>query len=108
MVALPTKPVFKECKVSLLALKDSLDVLSGKWKPVILIYLASFGTTRFKQLERDLKGISAKVLSEELKELEVNLLVSRQVCDTRPVTVEYSLTEYGSTVEPILTALGAW
>jgi DNA-binding HxlR family transcriptional regulator len=66
------------------------------------------GHLRFKQLQRELPGISGKVLSGELKELETNEIVERKIYDTYPITVEYSLTPYGKTLEPVVSALRKW
>ncbi len=60
------------------------------------------------KIKRDINGISAKMLSKELRDLEMNLLVKRTVHDTKPVTVEYAITEYGKTLIPVVTALINW
>lgn len=73
-----------ECRIKMLPVKDALDILSGKWKLQIILAL-SFNKKRFNQLVRDIPGITAKVLSKELKDLEINELVSRTVYDTQPV-----------------------
>jgi DNA-binding HxlR family transcriptional regulator len=62
----------------------------------------------FKKLQREIEGISAKMLSKELQDLELNLLVSRTVMDTRPVTVNYSITDYGLSVFPVTETLVQW
>lgn len=72
----------------------ALDILNGKWKIAIMCSLNE-SKRRFKELQRDVGRISGKMLSKELKELEMNQLVKRKVLDTRPVTVEYELTSYG-------------
>jgi DNA-binding HxlR family transcriptional regulator len=95
------------CTGRLLAVRDALDVLSGKWKLQIIIAL-SFGTKRFKQISKDIPGITDRMLSKELKELEVNQLVKREVYDSFPPTVEYSMTPYGKTLEKVITELGIW
>lgn len=59
-------------------------------------------------MEREIEGITAKMLSKELKELEVNELVKRTVYDTMPVTVEYELTEYGKSLKKVIHALKVW
>lgn len=70
--------------------------------------LMCVGPLRFKQLQRELPSISGKVLSSELKELEANEIVERKIYDTYPITVEYSLTPYGKTLEPVVSALREW
>jgi DNA-binding HxlR family transcriptional regulator len=69
---------------------------------------AAFGTKRFKQISKDIPGITDRMLSKELKELEVNQLVKREVYDSFPPTVEYSMTPYGKTLEKVITELGIW
>jgi DNA-binding HxlR family transcriptional regulator len=96
-----------ECKKHLLPVRDALDVLSGKWKLPIIVALF-FGNKRFKELEREVKGITGKMLSKELKDLETNQLVKRTVFDTSPVTVEYSLTKYGKSLEKLIAELYKW
>lgn len=85
---------------------DALEVLNGKWKLPVIIAL-SFGARRFKEIVRQV-GITDKMLSKELKELEMNQLVQRSVYDTFPPTVEYELTEYGRTLHKVIRALGEW
>jgi DNA-binding HxlR family transcriptional regulator len=96
-----------ECSRMLLPVKDALDILSGKWKLPIIISL-SFGKKRFKQMQREIPGITPKMLSKELKELEINELAERKVYDTVPVTVEYELTPYGKTLKPLIGELHQW
>ncbi|MBI3510027.1 MAG: helix-turn-helix transcriptional regulator [Bacteroidetes bacterium] len=96
-----------ECAGKLLPVTDALYVLSGKWKLPIIIALGH-GHKRFKQLQREIKGITAKMLSKELREMEMNELVTRTVYDTTPVTVEYELTKYGMTLDKVIFALGEW
>ena len=96
-----------ECKGRLLPIRDALDVLNGKWKlPIIAALL--FGTKRFRQLAREINGITDKMLSKELKELELNQLVSRTVHETYPPVVEYSITEHGRTLIHVLDELQKW
>ena len=66
------------------------------------------GHLRFKQLQRELPGISGKALSGELKELETTEIGERKIYDMYPITVEYSLTPYGKTLEPVVSALREW
>src|SRR5580698_8080440 len=96
-----------ECKKHLLPVRDALDILSGKWKIPIIIAL-SFGNKRFKEMEREINSITARMLSKELKELEQNELVTRTVYDTSPVTVEYSLTTYGKSLQKVIDELHNW
>lgn len=97
----------KECAEYIRPVRDVLDIINGKWKLPILIAL-SFSNKRFKELERDVEGITPRMLSKELRDLEMNQLVSRSVFDTVPVTVEYSLTEYGKSLDSVIAALRNW
>jgi len=90
-----------------LPVKDTLDVLSGKWKLPIIGALF-FGKKRFKELERDIAKITPRMLSKELRELEMNQLVTRTVYDTIPPTVEYELTTYGRSLDKVLDSMREW
>ncbi|MCE3228954.1 MAG: transcriptional regulator [Bacteroidetes bacterium] len=103
----PTHISKDECISALLPVKDALDILSGKWKIQIILSL-TFGKKRFKQILREIPGLTPKMLSKELKELEMNELVERKVYDTAPVTVEYELTPYGRTLKPLIGELHKW
>lgn len=92
----------------MLPIRDALEVFSGKWKIPIITALNFYGTCGFKELEGIVEGITPKMLSKELKFLEENLLLTREVKNTRPVTVRYSITEYGRTCESVMTALYSW
>ncbi|MEK7722770.1 MAG: helix-turn-helix domain-containing protein [Acidobacteriota bacterium] len=100
-------PDSNECRKDFLAIRDALDILSGKWKIMIIVSLF-FGKKRFKELERDVEGITAKMLSKELRDLEMNKIVKRTVFDTKPVTVEYEITEHGKSLEKLVRELIAW
>ncbi len=96
-----------ECTEFIKPVRDVLEIINGKWKLPILIALA-FGNKRFKELERDIEGITPRMLSKELRDLEMNELVKRRVYDTIPVRVEYSLTSYGKTLDDVIAALRDW
>ncbi|BDS13758.1 winged helix-turn-helix transcriptional regulator [Aureispira anguillae] len=97
-----------ECPAAtILALHDCLTVLNGKWK-VPIIGALFFGPKRFNELETTIKKITPRMLSKELKELELNNIVQRNVYNTRPIRIEYELTESGKTLEPILEAMVEW
>jgi DNA-binding HxlR family transcriptional regulator len=96
-----------ECTKAILPVRDALDILSGKWKLPIIISL-SFGNKRFGQMAKEIPGITDKMLSKELRELEVNELVKRTVYDSFPVIVEYAMTSYGKTLEPLIDELQKW
>ncbi len=98
------------CTENLMAMRDTIDILGGKWKLQILHYLAVKESEKntFKKIERGILGISAKMLSKELKDLEMNQLITRTVVPTKPVTVEYAITEYGKTAKDITDKLVEW
>jgi Predicted transcriptional regulators len=85
------------CGKEILPIRDTLDIVSGKWKLLIVFHL-THGPRRFKELQRMIEGITPRMLSKELKDLEVNELVKREVFDTSPITVSYTLTEHGESL----------
>jgi DNA-binding HxlR family transcriptional regulator len=89
------------------SVKDALYVLSGKWKLPLILALSE-GPMRFNEVQKALADITPKVLSKELRELELNEFVERKVFDTVPVTVTYELTPYSQSVWPIIDALKEW
>ncbi|WP_062650296.1 winged helix-turn-helix transcriptional regulator [Streptomyces maremycinicus] len=86
----------------------ALDVVSGKWKGLILWELDAHGVRRFAELRRGLPGVSEKMLTQHLREMEEDNLVHREVFAEVPPRVEYSLTEHGHTLNQALAPLGAW
>lgn len=96
------------CQIRMQAISDAMSLLSGKWKFHILGTLIEGNKLGFMDLLREINGIGTKMLSKELQDLEMNNLVSRTVKDTKPVTVEYSITEYGRTLSPIINELAKW
>lgn len=109
MAPAPKKDIddHKACGEFIIPIRDTLDVLSGKWKLPILGALR-FGKKRFKEIEREIPNITARMLSKELKELEMNELITRTVYATIPVTVEYEVTPYGKTLDTVLQAMKDW
>ncbi|MBB6128023.1 winged helix-turn-helix transcriptional regulator [Mucilaginibacter lappiensis] len=95
-------------KKEIMAVHDAMDVLSGKWKISIISSICYYNERRFSDILNDVHGISNKMLSKELKELEMNKLIKRTVLDTQPVTVQYNLTEYGRTLQTIIDELADW
>ncbi|MDB4978450.1 MAG: hypothetical protein JWM56_636 [Candidatus Peribacteria bacterium] len=95
-------PCDKFCPVNV-----TLDVIGGKWKLLILWYLQD-ETRRYSQLMRDIEGITPKMLAQQLRELERDGVVNRTVHPVVPPKVEYSLTPYGRTLNPIIESLGKW
>lgn len=96
----------ESCAKAQLAIRDTLDVVGGKWKLVLVSALRS-GKKGFNELSRE-AGISPRILSKELQELEMNGLVSREVCNTKPVSVKYELTAYSKTLDDVLSAMEKW
>ncbi|MDR1733166.1 MAG: helix-turn-helix transcriptional regulator [Synergistaceae bacterium] len=91
-----------ECPLSL-----ALEIIGGKWKALVLYHLRK-GSRRTGELRRCLPNITQKMLTQVLRELERDNLVRRQVFDTVPPKVEYSLTDLGETVKPVLSAICSW
>lgn len=98
----------KEYKREMMAVQDSMDVLNGKWKISIISSICYYNKRRFSDILNDVVGISNKMLSKELKELEINKLVKRTVLDTQPISVQYELTEHGLTLQTIIKNLTEW
>lgn len=98
----------KKCSGTfVLAVNDTMNVISGKWKLPIIGSLL-YGKKRFKVLEREIPKITPRMLSKELKDLEVNGIVTRTVYDTIPVTVEYQLTKSGESFKDVLDVMIEW
>lgn len=85
-----------------------MDLIGGKWKGVILYHLMRDGTLRFNELRRRLTGITQRMLTRQLRELEEDGLVRRTVFAEVPLRVEYDLTDVGRSLEPVIAALKAW
>lgn len=96
-----------EKQLELCKVEDALGILVGKWKPIILLHLLQSGTNRFSELKRHFPRITKK-LTQQLRELEVEDIITRKVYPQVPPKVEYSITEYGKTLEPILEAMHEW
>ncbi|KUJ51751.1 winged helix-turn-helix transcriptional regulator [Chryseobacterium sp. JAH] len=103
------KPLIKEeHKKEMMAVQDSMDVLSGKWKIAIISSVCFYNKRRFSDILNDVVGISNKMLSKELKDLEINKLIKRTVLDTQPITVQYELTSHGKSLKTIINHLTEW
>lgn len=87
---------------------EALRVLSGKWKLTILIYLRYGGTMRFNQLQRMIPGVTQKMLTTQLRELESADLITRKVYAEVPPRVEYALSAYGATLTPLIDTMRTW
>jgi DNA-binding HxlR family transcriptional regulator len=89
-------------------LDAALDVVGGKWKSLILWALADAGTLRFGELRREVVGITEKMLIQQLRQMETDGLIHREVYREVPPRVEYSVTEFGRSLNDALTPLGDW
>ncbi|WP_158796652.1 helix-turn-helix domain-containing protein [Pedobacter sp. L105] len=90
-----------------LAFLDVLNVVSGKWK-MVLICIIQQDKLRFSVIQKLIPEISPRMLSRELKELELNGIVKRTMYDTKPVTIEYSITDSAKELVPIIMEMVAW
>lgn len=89
------------------SLIDVLEIIGGKWAMPIIYHLSK-GKMRFKELERNVEGINTRMLVKELKNMEVNGIVTREVFATVPPTVEYTLTVKGEMLLPSIVSLYQW
>ncbi|UZT99025.1 helix-turn-helix domain-containing protein [Chryseobacterium fluminis] len=97
----------KDCSQKILAISDTMEILNGKWKMSIIACLC-YKPMRYSELLKEVKGISGKMLSRELKDLEINELIDRHVLNTAPVAVEYKITEYGESLKELTTTIADW
>ena len=98
----------KACPIQfVLAINDTLNVISGKWK-IPIIATMSFGKQRFTEIQRNIPKITPRMLSKELKELELNGIVKRTVYDSIPVTIEYELTESAKQLSDVMNSMIQW
>ena len=89
------------------SVEATLDVIGGKWKGVVLYHLLD-GTKRFGELQRRIPNVTRRMLTLSLRELEEASIVHREVYKQVPPKVEYSLTDYGRSLQPIISGLRAW
>lgn len=87
--------------------RATVDIIGGKWKPIILYYLKE-QVQRPGELQRLIPHATKKMLTQQLRELEVDKIVERKVYNQVPPKVEYSLTKYGNTLKPVLESMAAW
>ncbi len=98
----------KACPIQfVLAVNDTLNVISGKWK-IPIIATMTFGKQRFTEIQRNIPKITPRMLSKELKELELNGIVKRTVYDSIPVTIEYELTESAKQLSDVMNSMIKW
>jgi DNA-binding HxlR family transcriptional regulator len=92
---------------SLSSVRDALGVIGGKWKLCVIVAVRE-GNKRFRDIRKSVEGICPKVLSGELRHLEINGLIERTVHTGRPVVVEYAITKYGRSLDSVITAFVEW
>jgi DNA-binding HxlR family transcriptional regulator len=98
----------RSCPIlSVLAINDTLSVITGKWK-LSIICTMMHDKKRFTEIQRNISKITPRMLSKELKELEMNGIVKRIVYDTTPVSIEYELTESGKSIREVLDKMLEW
>jgi len=97
-----SKKVF-HCNVEL-----TLDLIGGKWKPLIMHHIGNSDYIRYGELKRKIPNINERVLTRQLRDLEKDKLINRVVYNQLPLKVEYSLSDIGRNIEPILEQLGSW
>lgn len=98
----------EEVQPTLCKVEQTLDIVVGKWKAIILLHLLYSGTKRFGELRALIPSISQKMLTNQLRELEEQDIVRRVVYPQVPPKVEYSVTEYGQSLKPVLFMLHQW
>ena len=99
---LPTSVAAQDCPVTY-----CMSKIGGKWKPIIL-FLISKGANRFGILHRGIEGISKQMLTQQLRQLEKDVILDREIFAEIPPRVEYSLTEYGESILPVIASMRDW
>jgi DNA-binding HxlR family transcriptional regulator len=98
---------FAECAHKIRAINDVMHLLGSKWKMSIIARLC-YRSMRYSEMLKDIEGISGKVLSRELRDLEMNNLIRREVLDSQPVAVSYDISEYGKTLKELMDNIADW
>ena len=101
------KKQYCECLNTVKPVRDTLDVINGKWKLPIIISIG-VGNDRFTDIQESIPGLTPKVLAKELKELEQHQLIKRLIIEDYPIKISYRLEEYAGTLSPIIYALKDW
>ncbi len=101
------KKMHCDCLSTIKPVRDTLDVINGKWKLPIIISIG-VGNDRFTDIQESIPGITPKVLAKELKDLEQHQIISRQVIDDYPVKISYQLEPYANTLTPLIYAMKDW
>lgn len=103
----PRQHTDQDCNVSIAAVQDALYVLNGKWRLPVVVAIGT-GHKHFGGIQKALKGIASKVLTRELRHLELNGLIKRNVLENGVHTTEYSLTHYSATLKEVIASLSMW
>lgn len=101
------KRTYYDCINTIKPVRDTLDVINGKWKLPIIISL-TVGNERFTDIQKSIPGITPKVLAKELKDLEQHELIKRTIIEDYPVKIVYRLEDYAETLTPVIYALKDW
>ena len=107
MIRNESLPNIEECTDSLKNVIDALYVLNGKWKLAVILCLVR-SSKRFNEIQHEVTGISSKVLAKELKDLELNDFITRNVYPTTPVSIIYEATDYSRTLKNVIGELSIW
>jgi len=107
MIRNESLPNIEECTDSLRNVIDALYVLNGKWKLAVILCLVR-SSKRFNEIQHEVTGISSKVLAKELKDLELNDFIRRNVYPTTPVSIIYEATDYSRTLKNVIGELSIW
>ena len=94
-------------KLSCGGVENTIRIIGGKWKPLIL-YLLREGSLRYSELQKNIEGITQKMLTQQLRQLELDGLLTRKVFPIIPPRVEYSLTQRGISLLPLLRSMAEW
>lgn len=99
--------ITSDCAKKIQAIDDTMYILRGKWKVPIIARLC-YKSMRYSELLKNINGISGKMLSRELQELEINGLVNREVLTTKPLSVSYKISEHGQTLKILTDSISDW
>lgn len=105
-----TEEIIVNYPQELQAMRNGLELLGGKWKLILLrhLFVHAYQRNNFKKILRAIEGLSAKMLAKELKDLEAQGMITRTITSTRPLAIEYAITDYGKTALPIAETLLQW
>lgn len=101
------KETYKDCEAGMLHLQDTLEVIHGKWKILVLFSIIN-GNKRFKEIKKSIPKISGKVLAKELKDLEQNKLINRTIQDDLLIVIEYTPTQHTTTLRSVFKSMIDW